>query len=174
MQSDAELAKAAIEGHRGAFAELVRRYERAVYAVTLDVLKDRHAAEDTAQDAFVAAYQKLGKLRKPEAFGSWVLKIARREAVKRVRARRKTVPLDEAKAATAADCNEQVDVDSQSLLAAVMKLPVHQRQVVMLRYFGQHTVGEIAEMTGRPIGTVTVQLSRAYKNLRRRLKGTKL
>lgn len=174
MQSDAELAKAAIQGRREAFAELVKRYERMAYAVTLNVLGDFHAAQDAAQDSFVAAYQKLKALRRPAAFGPWLLKIARREAIKQARLRARTVPLDEAKLATAANCNGQLDIDSQALLTAVMKLPAHQRQVVMLRYFSSHSVREIAEMTAQPIGTVTVQLSRAYKGLRKTLKETGL
>ena len=80
VQADAELVKAALKGQRQAFAELVKRYERAVRAVAMNVLADSHAAEDVAQDCFVIAYQKLSELRKPEAFGYWLLKIARREA----------------------------------------------------------------------------------------------
>jgi len=171
VQSDAELVKAAIQGHREAFAELVKRYERMVYAVALDILRNAHAAQDTAQDAFVAAYQKLRGLRKPAAFGSWLLKIARHQAIRRLRLRVKTLPLDEARLATTANCDGQFDVDSRGLLAAVTKLPAHQRQVVMLRYFSGHSVREIAEITARPIGTITVQLSRARKSLRKRLEG---
>ena len=58
VQADAELVKAVVGGERRAFAELVRRYERAVRAVAVDVLGgDSHAAEDVAQDCFVIAYK---------------------------------------------------------------------------------------------------------------------
>jgi len=56
------------------------------------------------------------------------------------------------------------------LLAAVMRLPERERQVVTLRYFDGHSVQAVAEITGRPLGTVTRQLSRAYARLWERLK----
>ncbi len=55
MASDAELVTAARDGDREAFGELVRRYERAVRATALGVLGNYHAADDAAQEAFVAA-----------------------------------------------------------------------------------------------------------------------
>ena len=53
MQSDAELVNAALNGNKNAFAVLVKRYERPVRAVALDVLGDYHSATDVSQDAFV-------------------------------------------------------------------------------------------------------------------------
>ncbi len=174
MQADTELVKAVLGGERSAFAELVRRYERAVRGVALSVLGDSHAAEDVAQDCFVIAYEKLAELRKPEAFGYWVLKIARREAISRSRSRVKMASLEESKIAAAKDRDGQLDEDLQEVLAAVMKLPGHERQVVMLKYFNGRSTRQIAQMTGRAIGTVSKQLSRAHKRLRRILKGTEL
>ena len=55
-----------------------------------------------------------------------------------------------------------------------MKLPSHERQVVMLKYFSGKSIREIAEMTGRAVGTVSKQLSRAHERLRNILKGTEL
>ena len=108
MQADAELVKAVLSGQRKAFAELVKRYERAVRAVAVNVLADSHAAEDVAQDCFVIAYQKLPELRKPEAFGYWLLKIARREAISTSRSRVKMVSLEESKIAPAKDRDGQL------------------------------------------------------------------
>ena len=56
MRTDAELVNAVLNGEKQAFAILVKRYERPVRAVALDVLGDFHSATDTAQDAFVKAY----------------------------------------------------------------------------------------------------------------------
>ncbi len=174
VQADAELVKAVLSGERKAFAELVKRYERAVRALALSVLGDSHAAEDVTQDCFVIAYEKLAELRKPEAFGGWLLKIARREAVSRGRLRVKMASLEESKIAAAKDRDGQLDEDLQEVLTAVMKLPRHERQVVMLRYFNGQSIRGISEMTGRAIGTVSKQLSRAHERLRGILKGTEL
>jgi RNA polymerase sigma-70 factor (ECF subfamily) len=60
----------------------------------------------------------------------------------------------------------QLDERKQRLLAAVVKLPESERQVVMLRYFSGHSVRDVAAILGRSVGTVTKQLSRAHKRLR--------
>ena len=174
MQADAELVKAVLSGERKAFAELVKRYEGAVRAVAVDVLGDIHAAEDVAQDCFVIAYEKLVKLRRPAAFGYWLLKIARREAISSSRSRVKMVSLEESKLGAVEDRDGQLDENLQEVLAAVMKLPAHERQVVMLKYFNGQSIRGISEMTGRAIGTVSKQLSRAHKRLQNILKGTEL
>ena len=81
MRTDAELVNAVLDGEKQAFAVLVKRYERPVRAVALDVLGDYHSAADVSQDAFVKAYDQMAGLRKPEAFGPWLMKITRRCAL---------------------------------------------------------------------------------------------
>ncbi|KPJ57820.1 MAG: hypothetical protein AMS16_00675 [Planctomycetes bacterium DG_58] len=60
--------------------------------------------------------------------------------------------------------------DALALLDRVMRLPEHERTVTMLHHFDGHSVQAVADMTGRPLGTVTKQLSRAYERLRRTIK----
>ena len=62
-----ELIRQCRDGNAEAFAPLVRRYQNAAYAVALGYVRDPHEAEDIVQDAFVAAYCKLGQLREPVA-----------------------------------------------------------------------------------------------------------
>jgi RNA polymerase sigma-70 factor (ECF subfamily) len=64
----------------------------------------------------------------------------------------------------------RLDEEEQRLLAAVLKLPESEKQVVMLRYFSDQNAREVAEILGRSVGTVTKQLSRAHKRLRNILK----
>ena len=90
MNSDSELVNAVLDGEREAYAVLVARYERAVRATALAVLRDHHAAQDVAQEAFVSAYEKLGRLRKPATFGGWVIAIARNTALTAGRRRSRT------------------------------------------------------------------------------------
>jgi RNA polymerase sigma-70 factor, ECF subfamily len=170
MQSDAELVEAVLGGDRALFAVLVRRYERAVLGAALAVLRDFQAAEDTAQETFVAAYQKLGSLRDGSRFAAWVLRIARHRAIKTLRRRPKVqsspTPLDEIPAET----RGQLDDGMGELLQAIGRLPERQRRVVLHRYCDGLGVREIAEATGSPIGTVTKDLSRAYARLRQSLR----
>ncbi|MHC4119707.1 MAG: RNA polymerase sigma factor [Planctomycetota bacterium] len=166
MRTDAELVNAALDGEKQAFAVLVKRYERPVRAVALNVLGDHHLAKDTTQDAFVRAYERLAGLSKPESFGAWLMKIARRCALDSARRKPKEAHLDTDIAAAIESPNGQLDESKQQLLAAVVKLPKAERQVVMLRYFGDNSVRDVAKMVDRSVGTVTKQLSRAHKRLR--------
>ncbi len=168
MLSDGKLVESTCAGNRDAYGELVKRYERAVYAVALEVLNDFHAAQDVAQDAFLVAYEKLGTLRKPAAFGAWLLRIARRLALRSAR-RHSTLPPHGLPPETSANPNHQLDDPSRALLDAVMRLPLHERQVIMLHYFESRSVRAVAEIVGRPVGTVTKQLSRARNRLARML-----
>ena len=83
-------------------------------------------------------------------------------------------PLETNPAAATEKPYGRLDEESEGLLSAVVKLPEAERQVVMLRYFAEHNVKEVAEIAGRNIGTVTKQLSRAHKRLRRILKESQL
>ena len=166
MQSDAELVNNVLSGDKQAFGVLVRRYERPVRAVALDVLGDYHLALDVSQDAFVTAYENLPGLRKPVAFGPWLMKITRRCALDLARRKRDEAPLESVVPQAIHNPDGQLDEEKQWLLAAVVKLPKGEKQVVMLRYFAGHSVKDIAEIVGRSVGTVTKQLSRAHKHLR--------
>jgi RNA polymerase sigma-70 factor (ECF subfamily) len=167
VRTDAELVLAVLDGDKQAFTVLVKRYERPVRAVALDVLGDYHLAADVSQEAFVSAYEKLAGLRKPQAFGPWLMTITRRHALDSLRRRPKEMQLETKIVTVVERPNGQLDQDKQRLLAAVGKLPKSEKQVVMLRYLGDNSVKDVAGIVGRSVGTVTKQLSRAHKCLRK-------
>ena len=169
MRTDAELVNSVLDGEKQAFAVLVKRYERSVRAIALDVLGDHHSAADVSQDSFVRAYEHLTRLRRPEAFGPWLMKIAHRCALDSARRRPKEMQLETGTVEVIENPNGRLDEEKQRLLAAVVKLPKAEKQVVMLRYFGENSVGEVAKIAGRSVGTVTKQLSRAHRRLRETL-----
>lgn len=163
---DADLVRATLGGDRGAFAGLVRRYERAVRATSLAVLKDSHLAEDSAQETFVRAYSELRRLKDPAAFGGWLLGIGRRTALSHLRMRRSPQPLHMANIVSAPAEPPKMDERDRLVLAAVTRLPDSEQIAVYLRYFESMDVTEVARATGRPVGTITKQLSRAHRRLR--------
>ncbi|MHC4477009.1 MAG: RNA polymerase sigma factor [Planctomycetota bacterium] len=171
MQSDSQLVRALLAGDHQAYGRLFERHERSVLAIAMSVLGNYHAAQDAAQETFVTAYSKLRRLRKASAFGPWVRKIARREAIqmgRRTRQRRNAEQL--ASQPTRASNDGRIDQANHRLLNAVMRLPKHEQVVVTLRYFDDHSIEAIGEMTGRPGGTVRMQLSRARARLHKWLK----
>ena len=171
-QSDSKLVKAVLNGDRDAYGCLFERHERSVQAVALAILGDYHAAQDAVQESFLTAYRKLGGLRKGASFGPWIRKIARRQAL---RIGRDMLQKNDYKRhvtqVSAVSSDGRIDEPNRRLLEAVMRLPKHERVVVMLRYFDGHSVKTISEITGRQIGTVTMQLSRAHARLHKWLKG---
>jgi RNA polymerase sigma-70 factor (ECF subfamily) len=175
MRSDAEIVQDVLEGDRGAFAALVARHERAVWATAWRVLRDDHAAADAGQEAFLQAFHRLADLRRPDRFGVWLLRIARRESIRmaRRRARDPSRPLDEADADPPSrrdrDPATGLSADAEELLAAVARLPEHERVVVALHYLDGRPVAEIAGALGRPVGTITKQLSRAILRLKAKI-----
>lgn len=166
MRTDAELVRAVLDGEKQAFAVLVKRYEKSVRAVAMDVLGDHHLAADVSQEAFVKAFEHLGGLRRPRAFGSWLMKITRRCALRLAQKRPNEVLLEKGIAGKIEDCDGRLSEDKQRLLSAIVKLPKAEKQVVMLRYFSGNTVNDVAGILDRGVGTVTKQLSRARLRLR--------
>ncbi|SIO40388.1 RNA polymerase sigma factor, sigma-70 family [Singulisphaera sp. GP187] len=139
MQTDAEIVLAVLRGDREAFAALVARHERAVWATAWRILRDNHTAADAGQEAFLQAFHRLGDLRRPEQFGVWLLRIARRESLRlaRRRARDPSRSLDESGTEPPQEHNRangpatRLSADSEDLLAAVTRLPEHERLVVV-------------------------------------------
>lgn len=168
-QLDAQLVQETLAGNKQAFALLVTRYERSVRAAAASIVKSTHAADDIAQDAFVRAWQQLPTLRNPKVFGPWLIRITRRCAIDSLRRQQSLSYSDSLDQMAAHERNSQLDAKHQHLLETVAKLPEAERQAVLLRYFGPHSVQDVADMLGRSVGTVTKQLSRAHKRLKRRL-----
>jgi RNA polymerase sigma-70 factor (ECF subfamily) len=166
MRTNDELIAAILRGEQVAFAELVRRYERAAWATAWKVLRDYHAAHDATQNAFVEAYRRLGQLRSPAHFGLWLLRITRREALRLARRSGTAHSLASAGDVAVRTPDDPLTPESEELLRAIGRLPEHERLVVALRFLDGRPVAEVARLTGRPVGTVTKQLSRAMERLR--------
>lgn len=168
-QSDAELIQEILAGHKEAFAVLVARYERAVRAAAMSIVKKPHAADDIAQDSFIRAWERLSSLRDPDIFGSWLMTITRNCAVESLRKQRSLQYSEHLDHLPADQRNGQLDMKNQYLLETIQKLPKAERQVIMLRYFGPCSVKDLASIVGRSVGTVTKQLSRAHQRLKKRI-----
>jgi RNA polymerase sigma-70 factor (ECF subfamily) len=139
-----------------------------VLSVALAELHDVHAAEDVAQDTLLRAFRRLAGLRDGARFGPWLMQIARRQVVEAVRARRlpAVVAADHTSGDEVAVTTTPMWIENEHLLTLVGRLPDHERVLVGLRFFDGHSLAEVATITGRPLGTVTKQLSRAIARLR--------
>ncbi len=165
MVSDAQLVARVRLGDLEAFGQLAERYERSLLAIALAKLRNFHGAEDVVQVSLLLAFRRLETLRDDDKFGPWLVQIAHCQVVEATRARPMpvSVSLDEYGHSAAEGANW---IENEHLLGLVDRLPDHERVLVGLRYFDGHSMAEIATISGRPIGTVTKQLSRAIVRLR--------
>ena len=93
--NDADLALAAADGDRRAFAEIYDRYADRLHDFAIGMLRDRDSAADCVQDAFCIASTTLSGLREPDKLRPWLYAIVRNEAHKRLRQLRRERPSDE-------------------------------------------------------------------------------
>jgi RNA polymerase sigma-70 factor (ECF subfamily) len=160
-----DLANVVTEARRGdrkAFAELYRRFSRAVHGVVLARVNYGDAG-DVVQDVFAIALERLPQLGEPAAFPGWLLAIARNRSIDHVRARKPTdelpdLPVEAARTAEVAE-----------VLAALRALPEAYQETMILRLVEGMSGPEIAEQTGLSPGSVRVNLHRGMKLLRERL-----
>lgn len=160
-QSDAECVRQCLNGHPEAFSDLLRRYQAPLVRYLTGRLGNEEAAVEAAQETIVRAYCALRKLKKPDAFRSWLLGIAGRVAMETQRSQRRRIVSLRSEPAVNPDDHPDPTLDQ-----AVAGLPEIYRQVVLLRYYGGLSCAEVGRELGVPVGTVTMRLSRAYALLR--------
>lgn len=156
------LVRAARRGDRSAFGSLYQRYRRMVHGVLLSYVSYSDA-EDLLQDVFILGLERLDSLRQDEAFGGWLVRIARHRALDHHRRARPTVE------ATEANCGTVRPHHAESVLEAIRRLPQAYRETLMLRLVQGMTGPEIAAHTGLTGDAVRVNLCRGMKLLREQL-----
>lgn len=175
------MVAAALGGSQDGYQELVRRFERPVFALVVRMVRDRTTAEDLTQEAFVKAFRSLEHYDPERKFSSWLFKIAHNATLDHLRRRElDTVSLEAGSEDDGAGGLASVLSDpgargtdlgvgrnelAGALEAAVGELKEEYREVVILRYSEGLAYQEIAEVTGLPMGTVKTNIHRARKAL---------
>ena len=169
--SPADLARAA-EGDAEAFKLIVERYQGMVYSVAYNVLGNHTDAEDAAQEAFLRCYRKLPQFRSEATFSTWLFRLAL-TAVRGLQAPRAAPPGARGGAgAGRRRPSPQLGegIDAATIVAALHDLPEDYRVPTVLRDVYGLPYQEIAETTGRPLGTVKVMVHRGRASLRLKLR----
>jgi RNA polymerase sigma-70 factor, ECF subfamily len=161
---DGALVRAAQRGSEAAVEELFARHWPDAYRTALLIAHDRAAAEDIAQEAFLAALRALPRFDRSRPLRPWLHRIVVNRAIDWARARRLRQEVDvDAVAEIAAP---PADVSGLgSLGQALARLSPEHRAVVVMRYLLELTPGEIAETLDLPRGTVNSRLRRALDRL---------
>jgi RNA polymerase sigma-70 factor (ECF subfamily) len=182
--TDQEVVLLARSGREAAYRELIRRYERPVFALLFRMVRDRELAEDLSQETFVKALNAIESYRPEFKFSSWIFKIANNAAIDHLRRRElDTLSLDgsphaetpEAMQATALqigarqesplDTVEAKELGSE-IEAAIGRLRPEYRSCILLRHVEGRAYEEIAEILDLPLGTVKTYIHRARNELR--------
>jgi RNA polymerase sigma-70 factor (ECF subfamily) len=166
---EAALVREAQGGSEEALEELFRRHWRRAHRAAFLVVGDAAAAEDIAQESFLAAIRALDRFDRRRPFGPWLHRITVNRAIDFARARklrRESVLADATESAALEDAGL-----SDELIAALSELSPEHRAVIVLRYLLGYTPGEIGEILGLPRGTVNSRMRRALDRLRPAVEG---
>lgn len=171
--SDEALVARALAGDDSAFAELVGRHQRRVYAVAYRVTGSHEDALDVAQEVFVKAHGKLRSWSPRAPFGAWLIRLAvnhaidRRRFNQRLAARHESAPAGQAPVSADAEAR-RAEIDAR-VRKAMDVLSAAQRTVFVLRHYEGMAMAEIAPVLGCSVGSVKVHLFRAVRRLRAEL-----
>ncbi|AKL97643.1 RNA polymerase sigma factor [Endomicrobium proavitum] len=176
--NDSELIILFKKGNKGAFEELVMRYQSHVYTYILSITKNEEASQDIAQDVFIRIFKKLGKYNDENKFKNWLFTLSRNITMDYYRKNaHKTLPLenkdeDEFSLIEVLSDKDPLPIEaaaikskSQSVRKALDKLTSEERELIALK--DSLTFKEIAEMQNKPIGTLLSKFNRALGKLKK-------
>jgi RNA polymerase sigma-70 factor (ECF subfamily) len=147
---------------------LFREHWPRAYRAAYLVAHDGPAAEDIAQESFLAAIRALDRFDRRRPFGPWLHRIVVNRAIDWARARALRAEVGDGPLAAVAD-NRPSDAFSPPVVAALSELSPEHRAVIVLRHLLEYTPGEIAEQLELPRGTVNSRLRRGLDDLADRL-----
>ena len=171
-RGEREFLARARAGDLAAFEEIVRRYQRRVYATAVRIVRRHELADEVVQEAFLRAFESLARFDLARPFGPWICRIAANQAINHVRspaAREQQLPDPAPEPASSAPgpLDRILDGEARGVLQeALDELPAEQRAVFALRVFEELSYREIADALGIQMGTVMSRLARARERLK--------
>jgi len=159
-----------------AFTQLVKQYQDMVFGLAYAILQDHFVAQDVTQEAFILAYDKLDTLIEPDAFPSWLRRIAQRQSIATLQKSRSiALPRElESESGTRENSPENIFEKKeaiQKIRAALNHLPEGQRIPIVLYHIDGYSQGEIADFLELKINTVKKRIQRGRENMQKDLMG---
>ncbi|WP_374311885.1 ECF RNA polymerase sigma factor SigK [Microbacterium sp.] len=169
-----ELLQRVARGDQAAFARVYDLISPRVFGLILRVLVDRAQSEEVLQEVFLEVWQSASRFAPNRGQGrSWVLTIAHRRAVDRVRSAQASTDRDVRAGFRNLDVPhdgvaEQVElrIEGEKVAAALTALPEVQREALTLAYYGGYSQSEIAALVGAPLGTIKTRMRDGLSRLR--------
>jgi len=177
--SDHELVKLYQAGTQQALEELIRRHKRSIFSAIYLIVRNRPLAEDIFQEAFIKIIHTLrsGNYNEEGKFGGWAVRVARNLTIDYVRKMKRDVTITDSEGndifyyiVIAEESREDKLMQSQTerqIKDLIKYLPEEQREVLILRHWGDLSFKEIADKTGVSINTALGRMRYALNNLRK-------
>lgn len=169
--NEQRIIRRVLEGDTQAFAPLVHQYQNVVFSICLKLIKDRNDAEEVAQQSFVKAYTALSSFKTNASFSTWLYRIAYNASLDWLKAKKRRFdhtwiePGSEPHTDLSAD-GALLDEEQRSMLAkAIDKLDERSQLVILLYYYEDKSVKEIAKVLDLSESNVKVVLLRARRQL---------
>jgi RNA polymerase sigma-70 factor (ECF subfamily) len=170
MKADLDLVKEVKMGNKAAYAELVKRHQKALYRLALRFTGDHGSAEDIVQDSFVKAYQKLNSFEERSSFKSWLFRIAINTSKNKLRSQ-SNHDVDIENVVVSVDSKIESDFEykevQEFINEEVQKLPDRQRMALTLRVFEDLSFQEIAQIMDCPYDTAKANYRHAVLKLKK-------
>ncbi len=167
------------EGDRAAFGQLYDLLSARVLGLIVRILVDRAQSEEVLQEVFLEVWRSASRFTPGGGEGrgrTWLLTIAHRRAVDRVRAAQSSADRDArigrrdlGVAYDAVAERAELNIEAERVTEALALLPEAQRETLLLAYYGGYSQSEIAAMTGAPLGTVKTRMRDGLSRLRARM-----
>lgn len=160
------------EGDAEAFAPLVERYSRPIFALVVGIVGQREEAEELTQDIFLKAYTRLSTFGGRSTFSTWLYRIACNTALSAVRSRRRRFALFDSdrserlpELSDDGELTELSEAQEQALLVALDRLDPDERALIQLHYYENRPLSECGEILSISESNAKVRLHRIRKKL---------
>ncbi|MDP5029336.1 MAG: sigma-70 family RNA polymerase sigma factor [Paraglaciecola sp.] len=169
-KSDEQLIAKALQGNKQAWVNLLKRYEKSIYNYGIRMTGKNEDALDLMQEVFISVYRNLATYRHEGSFKSWLFRIAHFRCIEFYRRKRPMEGLDDVPEIESEQIPNEQYIDSvkenKQLIQAMQRLPLAQKTVIELKFFGQFTFDEIAELTGMSANTAKSRMYGALEKLK--------
>jgi len=170
--SDRELVARCRAGDQNAWNELVERFSRYVYAISVQAFRLSEAdAEDVFQEVFARAYQHLDRLRDDSAVRPWLAQLTRRLCIDRLRAAARELPVAEEELLGGSEETLALLDDALTVHEALAATPAHCREILDRFFARDESYKTIGQALDLPAGTIASRISRCLGRLRELLEG---
>jgi RNA polymerase sigma-70 factor (ECF subfamily) len=173
---ESELVRKALAGDERAFRKVLESHYTLIYSVVRGVAGQHGETDDIVQEVFIKIFRALGDFRGDSRLSTWIYRIARNEALNAIERRRpQVIPIDDCEelpdAGESPEASHRRRIGRERLERLMDRLEEKQRVAIELRYIGDKTYEEIAEIMGIPLGTVKTYIYRAKLSLKRMMTG---